>query len=57
MYCRAVIINKNGNEYNVFHLDYGSNELVNAEYIFELSREFSTVRYKYLIYKKNFYIK
>lgn len=52
MYCRALIINKNGNEYNVFHLDYGCNELVDIEDIYELSKEFEKVIHKYIIIYK-----
>lgn len=43
MYSRARIIDKNDNEYNVFYLDYGNNELVASEDIFELPRDLEKV--------------
>lgn len=42
-YSRAIVIGKNGDEFSVFHLDYGMNELINIEDIFELPKEFEKV--------------
>lgn len=49
MYCRAFIISKSGNEYNVFYLDYGNTELVSANDIFELPIELEKVSYVHKI--------
>lgn len=43
MYCRAFIIDKIGNEYNVLYVDYGSKELVEREDIFELPEQMAAV--------------
>ncbi|XP_029347622.1 uncharacterized protein LOC100166817 isoform X3 [Acyrthosiphon pisum] len=39
MYCRARITNIIDNKYNVFYLDYGNTEIVNAEDIMDLPKE------------------
>lgn len=43
IYCRAQIIDKINNEYKVFYVDYGNEELVSAEDILELSKELDKV--------------
>lgn len=43
MYCRALVLEKFGNEYNVFNVDFGNKELVNSNDIFELPEEFEKV--------------
>lgn len=43
MYCRAQIKDKINNEYKVFYIDYGNEELVCDEDIFELPKELEKV--------------
>jgi len=43
MYCRACITNIIDNKYNVFYLDYGNTEIVNAEDIMDLPNELEKV--------------
>lgn len=43
MHSRALIIDIIDNDYNVFYLDYGNTELVNAEDIMDLPKEFEKV--------------
>jgi hypothetical protein len=43
MYCRAQIKDKINDEFRVFCIDYGNEELVCAEDIFELPKELEKV--------------
>lgn len=43
MHCRALVLEKIGNEYNVFNVDYGNKELVKSNDIFELPEELGKV--------------
>jgi len=45
MFSRAIIVNNIGNEYLVFYLDYGNEELVSSDDIFKLSGELEKVHY------------
>lgn len=46
MFSRASIINKIGNAYNVFYMDYGNTECVSSDDVFELPEELKKVRIK-----------
>lgn len=43
MHSRALIIDIIDNDYNVFYVDYGNTELVNAEDIMDLPKELEKV--------------
>lgn len=45
MYSRAIITNEIGNEYTVFYVDYGNEELVSSDDIFKLPEELGKVCY------------
>jgi len=45
MFSRAIIVNNISNEYLVFYLDYGNEELVSSDDIFKLSEELGKVCY------------
>lgn len=53
MFSRATIIDKIDDKYKVFYIDYGNNELVNSDDIFELPDEFKKVSDHSLVFLMN----
>lgn len=48
MYSRALVVDKIGNDFKVFYVDYGNTELVNIDDILELPNELEKVHFNYV---------